>query len=398
MAGNRTLGKAKAAKNDEFYTQYADIEREVNAYLAFSPDTFRGKSVLLPCDDPKWSHFTRYFAQNFTALGLKRLVSTGYAVRRKRDLGLLPGFGEEEADGDEALEHGTIFTLDRDSNGNGVIDMDDIVGRPMRGDGDFRSDEVKALRDEADIIVTNPPFSLFREFLPWIMEGKCLTQRRRDAEGWRDVPIAPKKFLVIGNLNAVSYVEMFPLIQAGRIWLGATGSGSDMVFGVPEGAAVSQADRDKAAKLGYVGNYTRLGNSCWYTNLDHGRRHEPLQLMTWADNVKYSRHKEIRGRGYVRYENYDAIEVPFVDAIPSDFDGVMGVPRSFLERHNPEQFEIVGIAEGESGKSLGLKPVPKELKKRNRSLRDGQLYYFENGEPMKPYARILIRKRKGFDA
>ena len=171
-----------------------------------------------------------------------------------------------------------------------------------------------------------------------------------------------------------------------------------MVFGVPEGAEVAAADREKAAKMGYVGNYTRLGNSCWYTNLDHGQRHQPLQLMTLADNVKYSRHKDVREHGYVRYENYDAIEVPYVDAIPADWDGVMGVPRSFLERYNPEQFEIVGIAEGESGKQLGLRPVPPELKRQNRSLRDVQLYYFKNGRPEKPYARILIRKRKGFEA
>ena len=378
MVGNRHLGKAKEAKNDEFYTQYADIEREVNAYLAFRPDVFRGKSVLLPCDDPKWSNFTRYFAQNFSSLGLRRLVSTGYAVERKKRLGLLPGFDPDGPLGEEEL-HGRIFTLDRDTNGNGVIDLDDLETGLLDGDGDFRSDEVKRLRDEADVIVTNPPFSLFREFIPWIMA-------------------AGKKFLVIGNMNAVSYTEIFPLIQKAQVWLGATGQGKDMVFGVPEGAEVAAADREKAAKMGYVGNYTRLGNSCWYTNLDHGQRHQPLQLMTLADNVKYSRHKDVREHGYVRYENYDAIEVPYVDAIPADWDGVMGVPRSFLERYNPEQFEIVGIAEGESGKQLGLRPVPPELKRQNRSLRDVQLYYFKNGRPEKPYARILIRKRKGFEA
>ena len=174
MAGNRHLGKAKEAKNDEFYTQLADIEREVNAYLAFDPDTFRGKTVLLPCDDPKWSNFTRYFAQNFSALGLKKLVSTGYALASKRSKGLLPGMADalgEEPTKPEDL-HGRIFTLDRDANGNGVIDLDDLEGALLEGDGDFRSDEVKRLRDEADVIVTNPPFSLFREFVPWIMEAE----------------------------------------------------------------------------------------------------------------------------------------------------------------------------------------------------------------------------------
>lgn len=387
MAGNRHLGKAKEAKNDEFYTQLADIEREVNAYLAFDPDVFRGRTVLLPCDDPKWSNFTRYFAQNFSRLGLKKLVSTGYAIASKRRKGLLPGMadalGEKPAKPEDL--RGRIFTLDRDANGNGVIDLDDLETGLLDGDGDFRSDEVRRLRDEADIVVTNPPFSLFREFIPWIME-------------------AGKKFLVIGNMNAVSYTEMFPLLQANKVWLGATGHGTDMVFGVPEGAEVSESDREKAAKLGYVGNYTRLGNSCWYTNLDHGQRHEPLQLMTWADNVKYSRHKEVRGVGYVRYENYDGIEVPFVDAIPADWDGVMGVPRSFLERYNPEQFEIVGVDSKEMSAALGIGPIGEDWVSRYRgaggtghvTANMRNLVLTVDGVPKMSYARILVRKRKGF--
>lgn len=194
-------------------------------------------------------------------------------------------------------------------------------------------------------------------------------------------------------MNAVSYTEVFPLIQGNRVWLGATGFASDMVFAVPKGTQIAPSDKAKAERLGYVGDYTRLGNSCWFTNMEHGRRHQPLQLLTMADNVKYSRHRDIRGRGYFTFENYPAIEVPFTDAIPSDYDGVMAVPRSFLDKYCPEQFEIVGIAEGESGKALGLKPVPKELKKLNRSLRDGQLYYLKDGYPEKSFARILIRRR-----
>jgi len=140
--------------------------------------------------------------------------------------------------------------------------------------------------------------------------------------------------------------EVFAHLKSDRVWLGATGNGSDMVFGVPPGALVAEGDREKAARLGYVGDYTRLGNSCWYTSLDHGRRHQPLALMTMADNLKFSRHKEIRGRtGYATYDNYDAIEVPFTDAIPSDCEGVMGVPISFLDKYSPEQFEIVGVCE-----------------------------------------------------
>ena len=207
------------------------------------------------------------------------------------------------------------------------IDFDDIKDQYIEDakehDGDFRSPFVKRLRDEADIIVTNPPFSMFREFIDWIME-------------------AYKKFLVIGNMNAITYKEIFPLIKENKMWIGATGFLNDMVFGVPEGTVVKETDRAKAARLGYVGNYTRLGNSCWYTNLEHGRRHQPLSLMTMSDNLRYSKHKELRGKaGYDHYDNYDAIEVPYTDAIPSDYDGVMGVPISFLGKYCPEQFEIV---------------------------------------------------------
>ncbi len=384
MAGNRPLGRAKEAKYDEFYTQLADIEREINAYLAFNPDVFRGKTVLLPCDDPKWSNFTRYFAQNFSALGLKRLISTGYAIESKRRKGLLPGlFPDEDAAGPSAT-HGKIFVLDHDTNRNGLIDLDDLEWRWLDGDGDFQSDEVRRLRDEADVIVTNPPFSLFASFIQWIME-------------------TGKKFLVIGNMNAVSYSAVFPHIRENHIWLGATGGDTDMVFGVPKGAVVAPSDRSKAARMGYVGNYTRLGNSCWFTNLDHGQRHEPMRLMTMEENTKHSRHKDVRGHGYARYENYDAIEVPYVDAIPGDFEGVMGVPRSFLLKYNPKQFEIVGVDSKELSESLGIAPVGVDWVRRYRAA-GGTGHVLPNmrnlvltvdGIPKMSYARILIRKRKG---
>ena len=379
MRENRQLTKAKSAKNDEFYTQYNDIQKEVNAYLDFNPDTFRGKTVLLPCDDPEWSTFTRFFAENFERLGLKKLISTSYAAASKKVKALYqPTLYETESpqfDQSKTEVRGKIFVLDHDTNANGRIDLDDLEWRYLEGDGDFRRKEVCKLRDEADVIVTNPPFSLFREFLAWIMEAK-------------------KLFLIIGNMNAVSYTEVFPGIRSNVIWLGATGFSTDMVFAVPKGTEVAPADKAKAERLGYVGDYTRLGNSCWFTNIEHGRRHQPLQLMSEYDNIKYSKHKEIRGKGYFRFENYPAIEVPYTDAIPSDYEGVMAVPRSFLDKYCPEQFEIVGIAEGESGKELGLKAVPKELKKLNKSLRDGQLYYMKDGFPEKPFARILIRARK----
>ena len=328
---NSNLKEAKAAKNDEFYTQFHDIEIEMNAYLEYDPNVFKGKTILLPCDDPEWSNFTRFFAAKFDELGLKKLISTSYAPDSKKyKTPYQPSLFEQEApqfDSAKTSVKGKIFVLEQDKSGDGRINIDDLEWEYLNGDGDFRSKEVTKLRDEADFIITNPPFSLFREFLAWIMEGG-------------------KRFAVIGNMNAITYKEVFPLIKSNQIWLGATGNGNDMVFGVPEGAKVDDKDRQKAAKLGYVGNYTRLGNSCWFTSIEHGRRHQPLSLMTMADNLRYSKHKEIRGKTtYAHYDNYDAIEVPFTDAIPSDYDGVMGVPISFLIKYCPEQFEILGITD-----------------------------------------------------
>ena len=210
--------------------------------------------------------------------------------------------------------NGKIFTLTRRSKI--PVDINNLQWKYLKGDGDFRSEEVKKLRDEADIIITNPPFSLFREFLPWISEGK-------------------KQFLIIANMNAITYKEVFPLIAANKIWLG-----------VSSGARTY---------IRLEGGVQKMGNTCWFSNLEHGKRHKPLQLMTKADNLKFSRHKEIRENGYQKYDNYDAIEVPFTDAIPRDYDGIMGVPISFLDKYCPEQFEIVGATESEGkGFSQGL--------------------------------------------
>ena len=367
---NKNLSAAKKAKQDEFYTQMNDIQAEINAYLDFDENTFRGKTVLLPCDDPEWSNFTLFFAQNFERLGLKKLISTSYAPESKTaKYGSLFEYAASQSDETPKNERGKIFVLDHDTNRNGRIDFEDLEWEYLNGDGDFRSDEVCRLRDEADVIVTNPPFSLFREFLSWILDGNnCLAQSRRVAEVGSRVPRdrdgnvlatkntkAAKQFLIIGNMNAITYKEVFPLIKANKVWLGATGFFTDMVFRVPKGTAVAPADKAKAAKMGYVGDYTRLGNSCWFTNLDHGRRHMPLQLMTMAQNIKHSKHKEVRGIGYRKYDNYDAIEVSFTDSIPSDYDGVMGVPISFLDKYCPEQFEILGATESEGrGFSHGL--------------------------------------------
>ena len=372
---NTNLANAKTAKNDEFYTQYPDIQKEINAYLDYNPDVFRGKTVLLPCDDPEWSNFTKFFAQNFELLGLKKLISTSFAPESKKfKEGYMPTLFETESpifDQDKTRTHGKIFVLDHDANNSGRIDIEDLQWQYLEGDGDFRSKEIRKLRDEADIIVTNPPFSLFREFITWIME-------------------AEKLFIIIGNMNAITYKEVFPLIRDNKVWLGNGFDKGNAFFRIINGRDFSNGVYD--AETGLV----KFRNCCWFTNIDHGRRHQPLKLMTMADNFKHSKHKEIRGRKeYIRYENFDAIEIPYTDAIPDDFLGIMGVPSSFLDKYCPEQFEIIGIAEGDSGRELGLKPYPRELKKLNPSLRDGQLYYIDdNGIPQKPYARILIRKKQ----
>ena len=375
---NASLTAAKNAKNDEFYTQYHDIEREINAYLDFNPDTFRGKTVLLPCDDPEWSNFTLFFAQHFEVLGLKKLISTSYAAESKLfKTPYQPSLFEQSApqfDPAKTSVRGKIFVLDGDVDGDGIIDFHDIKWQYLEGDGDFRSREVTALRDEADIIVTNPPFSLFREFLAWIVA-------------------ADKKCLMIGNTNAITYKEVFPLIKENKLWLGATGFATDMVFGVPEGTVVSEAYKKKAERMGYVGNYTRLGNSCWFTNLDHGRRHQPLILMTEADNVRYSRHKEIRGAGYAHYDNYDAIEVPYVDAIPSDYDGAMGVPITFLDKYCPEQFEILGITDRQNTSNMRTKKYTEKDTPKYNDL-NARSVIKVGDEYVAVYARILIRRLK----
>ncbi|MBU0613879.1 adenine-specific methyltransferase EcoRI family protein [Patescibacteria group bacterium] len=336
---NINLTNAKRAKNDEFYTQYHDIEKEVAAYLEYNPDVFRGKTILLPCDDPEWSNFTKFFAQNFERFGLKKLISTSYAADSNvYNTNYQPTLFETrnpQYDKNKTTQNGKIFTLSYDKTGDGKLDVEDLEWHYLEGDGDFRSDEIKKLRDESDIIITNPPFSLFREFMTWITE-------------------ANKQLLVIGNINAITYKEIFPLIKENKVWLGATNFNTGMYFQVPEDFVYADTYKFERAQNGVKVN--RVPGVCWFSNLDHGRRHQPLPLMTMADNLKYSKHIEIRDKeSYAHYENYDAIEVPFADAIPSDYDGVMGVPISFLDKYSPEQFEIVGMCENEDLYNLKTK-------------------------------------------
>lgn len=357
---NENLGKAKKAKNDEFYTQYADIEKEMNAYLEYNPDVFRDKTILLPCDDPEWSNFTKYFAQNFEKFGLQKLISTSYAPNSKNldDL-FAPTLFEQESDKydrSRSETNGRIFTLTRDVNKDKRVDFKDLEWDYLKGDGDFRSDELVALREVADLIITNPPFSLFREFLAWVIQGS-------------------KNFSIIGSMNAITYKEVFPLFMKNEMWLGNGFQAGNAYFASPLTTDYAAGVYDSSTGL------VKFRNVVWFTNIEHGRRHQPLQLMTMSDQLKFSKHKEVKGVGYQKYDNYDAIEVPFTDAIPADYVGAMGVPISFLDKYNPDQFEILDA-------NNFRKPHQKEKSYPLIKDADGSV----NG--VNKYVRILIRNRK----
>lgn len=384
---NSNLTEAKRAKNDEFYTQYPDIEKEISAYLDYNPDVFRGKTVLLPCDDPEWSNFTKYFAQNFEQFGLKKLISTSYAVESKKYKNdyqpTLFETKDPQFDKIKTIQNGKIFTLAHDKTGDHKVNVDDLEWHYLKGDGDFRSGEIKKLRDEADIIITNPPFSLFREFLAWIVE-------------------ADKQFVIIGNMNAITYKEVFPFLKENKIWLGATNFNTGMYFKVLSDFVYADSYKFKREQNGDKVN--RVPGVCWFTNLDHGGRHQPLPLMTMADNLKYSKHKEIKGKeSYASYDNYDAIEVPFTDSIPSDYDGVMGVPISFLDKYCPEQFEIVGMCENEDLYKLKTKVYTtveckeaylNKFQKKGTYDLNASGVIVKDGLLEKVYQRVLIKHRK----
>lgn len=383
---NTTLKTAKKNKNDEFYTQYQDIQKEVNAYIEYDKDVFRGKTILLPCDDPEWSNFTKFFAQNFENFGIKKLISTSYAYNSKNvDFNYQPSLFESEDPRFEITKskaRGKIFTLTEDENQDNKINIDDLHWDYLEGDGDFRSEEVKKLKEEADFIITNPPFSLFRQFVAWLFEPT--------------IGRGVKKFSIIGNINAITYKEIFPLIKDNKMWLGNGFSAGNAYFGLP-----SQANRNYATGVyDEKTNLVKFRNVCWFTNIEHGRRHQPLQLMTESDNIKFSKHKEIKGIGYIHYDNCEAIEVPFTDAIPSDYNGIMGVPISFLDKYCPEQFEILG-----QGRDMD---IPTKVGIKSDFVKNyfemggtGQImeghpdlvYYDRENKPVIPYRRILIRRK-----
>lgn len=397
---NENLGAAKQAKSDEFYTQYADIEKEMNAYLDYDQDAFKDKTVLLPCDDPEWSNFTRYFAQNFQRFGMKKLISTSYAYDSKHlTTPWQPTLFESDSphyDKKKSPAKGKIFTLDCDQNGNDKIDINDLQWEYLDGDGDFRSREIQPLLSEADMVVTNPPFSLFREFLSWVINAR-------------------KQFSVIGNMNAITYKEVFPLIRDNKTWLGPSISSGDREFEVPDSYPL-EAAKSRISKDGR--RYLNIKGIRWFTNIEHGRRHQPLQLMNMEDNLRYNK-KLIKALGgakeYRKYDNYDGIDVPFTDAIPAGYKGLMGVPISFLDKYNPEQFQILGITQSwddPTGLKQVIYPTQVQVSKNGKrsqvkKLNDGAAIqikeppsdstYYEVNEKtfIKPYVRVLIRKNPG---
>ena len=335
---NKNLTNAKKVKNDEFYTQYSDIQNEIEAYLESNPDVFRGKVVYCNCDDPYESNFFRYFALNFNKLGLKQLITTSYKPSPVANTQLVL-FGDDKTlvkskGRPKITANKFIINEVRDIDGDGEFNLKDVAKQlkankhnewtPLAEDGDFRSEECINLLKQSDIVVTNPPFSLYRKYVEQLIKYD-------------------KKFVIIGSKNTITYKEIFPLIKDNKMWVGTTSFNKDMLFIAPANTDLSS--KPKTA-IRIVGGITYLRSpSVWFTNLDHGRRHQPLPLMTMEENLKYSKHKEIKGKKtYDKYDNYDAIEVPFTDSIPSDYVGIMGVPISFLDKYCPEQFEIVGCS------------------------------------------------------
>lgn len=406
---NSNLSNAKRGKNDEFYTQFGDIQKEIEAYLECNPGVFREKVVYCNCDDPYESDFFRYFVLNFNKLGLKRLITTSYRPSpvANTQLGL---FGHDKtlikSKGRPKINANKFIINEvRDIDGDGEFNLKDVAIQlktnkhnewaPLEKDGDFRSPECIKLLEQSDIVVTNPPFSLFREYVKQLFDYS-------------------KKFVIIGNMNAITYKEVFPKIKENKMWLGATNFNTGMYFKVPDNFIYADTYKFERKRNGEKVN--RVPGVCWFTNLDHGRRHQPLPLMTMDENLKYSKHKEIKGKKtYDKYDNYDAIEIPFTDSIPSDYDGIMGVPISFLDKYNPDQFDILGATQRgchdevpdikkyddywevrQNGKKTGSSGG-KTNENANLVENDGKKNYFINNDGriiQSAYQRIFIRHKK----
>ena len=382
---NKNLSAAKAAKKDEFYTQYEDIERELQHYWQH----FRGKTVLCNCDDPYESNFFKYFASRFNQLGLKKLICTCYngSSIQGTQLSLFPEMNSEEP---KRIAHKLVITEVKDMNGDGAVDMTDVEIL-IRNDknvltqlqtGDFRSQECIELLREADIVVTNPPFSLFREYVAQLVEYD-------------------KKFLIIGNKNAITYKEVFPLIKDNKLWIGVTPMSTDLLFEFPSQSVEDVLQNGKRGSTYRIVDGRILGRSpsIWFTNLDHNKRHQLLDLV-----CRYSPEE------YPHYDNYDAIEVNKTTDIPYDYSGVMGVPITFLDKYNPDKFEILGITKTWFGIATKIYPWQKQIDRLGKVSRvsklndgatlklekvpEGETYYEVDGKYyIQVYARILIRNK-----
>lgn len=350
------LGNARVAKKDEFYTQLVDIENELRHYR----DNFRGKTILCNCDDPYESNFFKYFAMNFNAFGLKKLIATCYNGSPITGRELLFDFGDGFWDEPKKIAYKVEITEVTDMNGDGRIDLTDVhyllqndhnVLSLLKGNGDFRSTECVELLKEADIVVTNPPFSLFREYIALLMKYE-------------------KQFAIIGNVNAISYKEVFPLIRDNKVWLGPSISSGDREFEVPKDYPLKAAGcRVVNEGTSEERRYIRVKGVRWFTNLDHKKRHEELVL-----------YKTYSPDEYPHYDNYDAINVDKTNDIPCDYDGEMGVPITFIDKYCPEQFEIIDINPHFFSYVAQGKPKPRQLTLHNVGKKD-------------PYARILIRRK-----
>lgn len=345
-AKNKNLQEAKTNKKDEFYTQLSDIERELKYYKKH----FKDKVVYCNCDDPRVSNFFHYFSYNFEKLGLKKLVATCYK-NQNMDL-----FSQNDA------EQAIYLEYTGDKNGNNIPDPTEIGIKKLKGDGDFRSKECIELLKQADIVVTNPPFSLFREYVSQLIEYD-------------------KKFVIVGHQNAIKYKEIFPLIRDNKLWLG---------YGFKGGAGhfINEHYEDYATATDRKEGMIRVSGVHWFTNLEINKRHEDLIL-----------YKKYTPEEYPKFENFDAINVDVTKDIPMDYDGLIGVPITFMDKYNPDQFEIIGVGIANLGLEMGIEPYKPEHKKYRKEVQkrgavDGDLYMLVDGVVTVPYSRIIIRNKK----